>query len=150
MPADPALVATLRAALADSKDVKFALLFGSGRATGSIRDSDLDVAYLGKDVDPLAFGSHLGLVARLEVQAVGIADPSYPLMKATPTDSPAVCSTCVYPSSSRGWQTLGFGVGGLWRGCRGLQRSSIAAEIFLSMYFHLMKVDRHKFVVQPY
>jgi predicted nucleotidyltransferase len=86
MPADPVLVATLRAALADRKDVKLALLFGS-RARGRFRpDSDVDVAYLGKDVDPLELAGHLGLAARLEVQAVDIADPSYPLMKAVLRD----------------------------------------------------------------
>jgi|SRR6185369_10263571 len=86
MPADPALVETLRSALAGRKDVELALLFGS-RARGRSRpDSDVDVAYLGKDVDPLELAGHLGLAARLEVQAVDIADPSYPLMKAVLRD----------------------------------------------------------------
>jgi predicted nucleotidyltransferase len=86
MPADPALVETLRAALADRKDVDLALLFGS-RARGRFRpDSDVDVAYLGKDVDPLELGSQLTSATRLEVQAVDIADPSYPLMQAVLRD----------------------------------------------------------------
>lgn len=86
MPADPALVETLRAALADRKDVELALLFGS-RARGRFRpDSDVDVAYLGKEVDPLELSAHLTSATRLEVQAVDIADPSYPLMQAVLRD----------------------------------------------------------------
>jgi len=86
MPADPTLVETLRAALADRKDVELALLFGS-RARGRFRpDSDVDVAYLGKEVDPLELGSHMTDVTRLEVQAVDISDPSYPLMQAVLRD----------------------------------------------------------------
>jgi predicted nucleotidyltransferase len=82
MPADPALVKTLRAALADRQDVELALLFGS-RARGRFRpDSDVDVAYLGKEVDPLELGAHLTSATRLEVQAVDIHRASYPLLMA--------------------------------------------------------------------
>ena len=67
MPADPALVETLRAALAGRKDVQLALLFGS-QARGRARpDSDADVAYLGETVDPLELAYHLSLAARREV-----------------------------------------------------------------------------------
>jgi predicted nucleotidyltransferase len=86
MLADPTLVETLRSALAERKDVKLALLFGS-RARGRFRpDSDVDVAYLGKDVDPLELASHLSQAVRHEVQAVGIAEASYPLMHAVLRD----------------------------------------------------------------
>ena len=86
MPADPALVEALRAALADRKDVELALLFGS-RARGRFHpDSDVDVAYLGKEVNPLELGAHLTTATHLEVQAVDIADPSYPLMQAVLRD----------------------------------------------------------------
>jgi len=82
MPADPALVATLRSALAGRKDVELVLLFGS-RARGRFRpDSDVDVAYLGKDVDPLELAYHLGLAVHLEVEAVDIHGAGYPLLMA--------------------------------------------------------------------
>jgi predicted nucleotidyltransferase len=86
MLADPALVEALRSALAGRKDVKLALLFGS-RARGRFRpDSDVDVAYLGRDVDPLELASQLSEAVRREVQAVGIADASYPLLQAVLRD----------------------------------------------------------------
>ncbi|HEV7519393.1 MAG TPA: nucleotidyltransferase domain-containing protein [Thermoanaerobaculia bacterium] len=75
MPADPVLVEALRSALTGRRDVKLALLFGS-RARGRFRpDSDVDVAYLGMEVDPLELACHLGLATRLEVQAVGLRAP---------------------------------------------------------------------------
>src|SRR4051794_21430308 len=86
MPADPALVETLRAALAGRRDVNLALLFGS-RARGRFRpDSDVDVAYLGKDVDPLELAYHLSLATHLEVDAVNLYDAGYPLKNAVLRD----------------------------------------------------------------
>jgi predicted nucleotidyltransferase len=75
-------MATLRLALAGRKDVELAFLFGS-RARGRFRpDSDVDVAYLGKDVNPLELAYHLELAVRLEVQAVDIHGAGYPLLMA--------------------------------------------------------------------
>jgi predicted nucleotidyltransferase len=86
MPADPALVATLRAALADRKDVELAFLFGS-RARGRFRpDSDVDVAYLGSEVDFCELSAFLTFATSLEVQATDISDPSYPLLQAVLRD----------------------------------------------------------------
>lgn len=86
MPADPALVETLRAALAGHQDVKLALLFGS-RARGRFRpDSDVDVAYLGRDVDPLELAYHLSLAAHLEIDLVDLSNAGYPLKNAVLRD----------------------------------------------------------------
>jgi len=86
MPADPVLVETLRTALAGRRDVHLALLFGS-RARGRGRpDSDVDVAYLGSDVDPLELAYRLSLAAHLEVDAVDLSNAGYPLKNAVLRD----------------------------------------------------------------
>lgn len=82
MRAEPALVETLREALAGRGEVKLAYLFGS-RARGRARpDSDADVAVLGKDLDLLGLAADLGKAARMDVDVVDLAQAGYPLMKA--------------------------------------------------------------------
>lgn len=80
--ADPRLVAALREALAGSRDVRLALLYGS-HARGCARpDSDVDVAALGEDLNPFALGARLSLAVDREVEVLDLAQATHPLLKA--------------------------------------------------------------------
>jgi uncharacterized protein len=81
-----ALVATVREALRERKDVHVAVLFGS-RARGRARpDSDLDVAVQGEGLDLLALAYELSKATRLEVDVVDLDQVGYPLLNAIARD----------------------------------------------------------------
>lgn len=81
------LVATLREALRDRKDLHLAILFGS-RARGRARpDSDVDLAVQGENLDFLALAHDLSLATRHEVDVVDLTRVGYPLLNAIARDA---------------------------------------------------------------
>jgi predicted nucleotidyltransferase len=83
---DPVIEA-LRGALRGRKDVHLALLFGSRARGRARRDSDADVAVLGKGLDLLDLAADLSDAARVEVDVISLEDPGYPLLNALLRDS---------------------------------------------------------------
>jgi predicted nucleotidyltransferase len=75
------LVATLRAALHDHKDVRLAILFGSQARERQRPDSDVDLAVAGP-VDRLRLAAELSLALDRDVDVVNLRDAGYPLLKA--------------------------------------------------------------------
>ncbi|HSG38042.1 MAG TPA: nucleotidyltransferase domain-containing protein, partial [Thermoanaerobaculia bacterium] len=69
------VIEALRDSLRGREDIRLALLFGS-RARGRARkESDADVAVLGRDLDLLSLAADLSGAARVEVDVVSLEDP---------------------------------------------------------------------------
>ena len=80
----------LRHSLAGRTDVRLAILFGS-TARGTARaDSDVDVAVLARDVDPLALARDLSRALGREVQIVDLETVGYPMLRAIVRDGVVV------------------------------------------------------------
>lgn len=80
----------LRQALAGRTDVRLAILFGS-TARGTDRpDSDVDVAVLGREIDPLALATDLTRAVHREVQVVDLDAVGFPMLQAIVRDGVVV------------------------------------------------------------
>jgi predicted nucleotidyltransferase len=81
------LVERLRLALAGRRDVRVAILFGS-QARGTARaDSDVDLAVVAPDADPLDLAAELSQALEREVDVVPLSDdPGVPLLEALVRD----------------------------------------------------------------
>lgn len=77
---------TLRQAIESRTDVRLAILFGS-TARGTERPaSDVDVAVLARDLDPLALARDLTRALGREVQIVDLESVGYPMLQAIVRD----------------------------------------------------------------
>ena len=76
----------LRQALAGRTDVRLAILFGSTARGTDRADSDVDVAVLGREVDPLALATDLTRAVNREVQIVDLDAVGFPMLQAIVRD----------------------------------------------------------------
>lgn len=81
------VIEALREALRERKDIRLALLFGSRARGRSRKESDADVAVLGRDLDLLSLAADLSGAAKVEVDVVNLEDAGYPLLNALLRDS---------------------------------------------------------------
>jgi predicted nucleotidyltransferase len=81
-----AIVEMLRQALASRTDVRLAILFGSTARGTDRAASDVDVAILSRDLDPLALARDLARVLGREVQIVDLETVGYPMLQAIVRD----------------------------------------------------------------
>jgi predicted nucleotidyltransferase len=75
------LLAALRAAFHDRRDVRLAILFGSQARDRPRPDSDVDLAVVGP-VDRLRLATELSLALDRDVDVVNLRSAGYPLLKA--------------------------------------------------------------------
>jgi predicted nucleotidyltransferase len=80
------IVAALRRALASHRNVSLAILFGSVARATERETSDVDVAVLARDLDPLALSRDLSRALHREVQIVDLGSVGYPMLKAIVRD----------------------------------------------------------------
>ena len=80
-PRPSALVDSLRRALAGESSVHLAILFGSEARGTAAASSDVDLAVLGRDLEPLALGAALGRALGREVHVVSLVDPGVVLLE---------------------------------------------------------------------
>jgi predicted nucleotidyltransferase len=76
-----AMVATLSRILAPRADVTLALLFGSHARGVAGNASDIDLAVLGRDLDPFELGAEISLATGREVDVVMLEDAGVPLLE---------------------------------------------------------------------
>jgi len=76
----------LRQALAGRTEVRLAILFGSTARGTDRADSDVDVAVLGREVDPLALATDLTRAVNREVQIVDLDAVGFPMLQAIVRD----------------------------------------------------------------
>ena len=100
---DQGVVERLRRALADRRDVRLALLFGSVARGADRPGSDVDVAVDAPRVDHLALARDLSLALDREVSVVDLADPGYPLLAALVRDGVVIAEHA--PSAAARWRT---------------------------------------------
>ncbi|MBV8201174.1 MAG: nucleotidyltransferase domain-containing protein [Acidobacteria bacterium] len=81
------LIAALRGALANRKEVDLALLFGSHTRGRSRPDSDVDVAVQGADIDVLTLAAALAAAVGREVDIVDLGRAGFPLTQALLRDA---------------------------------------------------------------
>ncbi len=85
-----AVAEKLRSVLASRRDLRLAILFGSvARGTGRA-DSDVDVAVLARNLDPLGLASDLTRALGREVQIVDLDTVGYPMLQAIVRDGTVV------------------------------------------------------------
>ena len=80
----------LRQALAGRTEVRLAILFGSTARGTDRADSDVDVAVLGREVDPLALATDLTRAVNREVQIVDLDAVGFPMLQAIVRDGVVV------------------------------------------------------------
>lgn len=77
---------TLRQAIASRTELRLAILFGSTARGTDRRASDVDVAVLARDLDPLALARDLTRALGREVQIVDLETVGYPMLQAIVRD----------------------------------------------------------------
>lgn len=81
-----AVVEALREAIASRTEVRLAILFGSVARGTERESSDVDLAVLARDLDPLALSRDLGRSLRREVQVLDLETVGYPMLQAIVRD----------------------------------------------------------------